>query len=99
MQYRLSLEVRFVEYVLSYYTTKMDHHFSNNLIAVAVLKERGTNMSGLETTYYPAQQIREWLQGIVKETENETLLVDLVKGNEGSATPAVAGYCCIDSMI
>jgi hypothetical protein len=46
----------------SYYCAVANLHFRHNLIEVTVLKERGVELPGWEKAYFPAYQIRVWLE-------------------------------------
>jgi hypothetical protein len=76
MRYHLAWHVLLLN---TYYSATANQPVSNNLIVVVVLDERGKNMSGWETPYYPAQQIWEWLeehlQGIKKHKPEMTLRI------------------------
>jgi hypothetical protein len=46
----------------TYYCAVANLHFRHNLIEVPLLNERGVELSGWEQAYFPAHQIREWLE-------------------------------------
>jgi hypothetical protein len=56
-------------------------------------------MSGWETAYYPPNRSESGCKRIVKETQNDALLVDLAKSNYGSAADTVTGHHCLDAGI
>jgi hypothetical protein len=46
----------------TYFSANANLHYNFNLIEVTILEENGTKLSGFKKAYYPAHQIREWLE-------------------------------------
>jgi hypothetical protein len=46
----------------TYFCATANLHYKHNLIEVTLLDERGKKLPGFETVYFPAHQVREWLQ-------------------------------------
>jgi hypothetical protein len=70
--------------LLHYYSASASQHFRNNLITVAATREE---VADWETAYYPTQLTSGMVGNGIgpRKTENEALLVDLAKGDDGSA--------------
>jgi hypothetical protein len=67
----------------SYYCAKENPERSSNLVEVTVLAERGVEMSGYQTAYFPLYRIQQWLKENCCEHERKRHVLSRLQSQTG----------------